>query len=103
IAALATNGSVRGHVAGIEGMVGAVAFAMLLGLLAISAIRLVNGIRADRGDRLLIGTAAGLAAFVATMWTMRPPVLSTIPYPFWIVLGAAIARADGDADVTLPS
>src|SRR5262249_38095644 len=48
--------------------------------------------RAD--DRLLVGCGAGAATFVATWLTSHPLLVPEVAYPFWIVLGVALARAD---------
>jgi hypothetical protein len=63
-----------------------------------------RGILADRGDRLLIGALAGILSIpVAAIITfivspMSLPESSSIVwgYPFWLLLGAALARANGN-------
>jgi hypothetical protein len=47
-------------------------------------------------DRLLAGAAAALGAFVATWMTSHPMLVPEVAYPFWILLGAVLARADGN-------
>jgi O-antigen ligase len=81
----------------VGGELGAVGLAAFLWLLTSAAIRLARGLRADPGDRLLIGATAGLGAFVATWATSHPLLVPEVAYPFWILAGVAIARADGDA------
>ena len=66
-------------------------------MLVAAAMRLAHGLRADPNDRLLFGAFAGLSAFVGTWLTSHPMLVQEVAFPFWILLGAAIARADGDA------
>jgi len=70
------------------------AFAWLLGAMA---MRLARGLRADPGDRLLLGCATALAAFLVIWMTSYPSIVPEIAFPFWILAGAALTRADGDA------
>jgi hypothetical protein len=63
------------------------------------AIRIVQGLRADPGDRLLGGVLAALAAFVALWVASVPPPAAGWLYPFGVLLGAAIARANGNLRV----
>jgi hypothetical protein len=61
-----------------------------------AAVRMVRGIAADRDDRLLVGALAGVVAF-AVLWATATPLPDAMwSYPFWIVLGAADARACGN-------
>ncbi len=71
-----------------------IAMAVLLLLWAI--VRLAQGVRADPGDRLLIGALAGIVAFVVLLVTTLPPPPVGWLYPFFILLGAALARANGN-------
>jgi hypothetical protein len=82
------------QIAGELGITGLAAFLWLLGG---AAIRIGRGLRADTDDRLLAGAAAALGAFVATWMTSHPMLVPEVAYPFWILLGAALARADGNA------
>jgi hypothetical protein len=88
------------------GVIGLAAIAWLIGVVAIRAVR---GLHADPGDRLLMGALTGLAAFVAACAIGRPLLIAESVYPFWILLGAAITRADGNVqrpptpDVAPPS
>jgi hypothetical protein len=66
-------------------------------LLGAAGIRLGRGIRADPRDVLLLGGVAGLATFVATWMTSHPLLVAEVAYPFWMLLGVALARADGNA------
>jgi hypothetical protein len=75
-----------------------VATAVLLLLWAI--VRLARGVRADPGDRLLIGALAGIVAFVVLLVTTWPPPPVGWLYPFFILLGAALARANGNLNTT---
>lgn len=81
----------------IGGELGLAGLAAFLWLLALATVRLVRGLRADAGDRLLVGAVAGLGAFVATWMTSHPMLVHEVAYPFWLLLGVAMARADGDA------
>jgi hypothetical protein len=58
-------------------------------------------VRADPGDRLLVGALAALGAFVATWMTSHPMLVAEVAYPFWMLLGVALARADGNAQPPL--
>lgn len=86
------------QVAGELGLVGLAAFLCFLGA---AARRLWNGISASPHDRWLAGTFAAVAAFAVTWLTSHPMLVHEVAYPFWIVLGAGIARADGDAQPPL--
>jgi hypothetical protein len=81
----------------IAGELGVIGLAAFLWLLWAAALRLVAGWKANPGDRLLIGSAAALTAFVVTWSTGHPMLVPEVAYPFWILLGVAVARADGDA------
>jgi O-antigen ligase len=83
------------QVGGELGLVGLGAFVWLL---VSAAIRLVRGLRADPGDRLLLGATAGLAAFTATWMTSHPLLVQEVAFPFWILIGIALARADGNVN-----
>ncbi len=85
----------------IAGELGLTGLAMFLWLLGAAAVRIGRGLRADSGDRLLAGAAVGLGAFVATWMTSHPMLVPEVAYPFWILLGAALARADGNAQPPL--
>jgi hypothetical protein len=74
-----------------------IAIAVLLLLAAI--VRLAQGMWADPGDRLLIGALGGIVAFVVLLVTTLPPPAVGWLYPFFILLGAALARANGDLRV----
>jgi len=84
----------------IGGELGLVGLAAFLWMLTVCAIRLVRGLRADPGDRLLLGAATGLGAFAATWMTSHPMLVPEVAYPFWMLLGVAMARADGNAHTT---
>jgi hypothetical protein len=59
-------------------------------------VRLARGIAADREDRLLIGAFGGSVAF-ALLWIDALPIHSAAwNYPWWVLLGAAHARACGN-------
>jgi hypothetical protein len=85
----------------IGGELGLAGLAAFVWLLATAAIRIVRGVRADPDDRLLVGALAGLGAFVATWITSHPMLVAEVAYPFWMLLGAALARADGNAQPPL--
>lgn len=85
----------------IGGELGVLGLAAFIWLMSAAAIRLTRGLRADPGDRLLLGATAGLGAFVATWMTGHPLLVPEVAYPFWILAGVAIARADGDAQPAL--
>ena len=80
----------------IGGELGLAGLAAFLWFLAAAAVRLVRGLRADAADRLLLGAVVGLGAFVATWATSHPMLVPEVAYPFWLLLGAAMARADGN-------
>jgi len=86
------------QIGGELGLIGVAAFVWLLGA---ASIRLVRGVRADPRDVLLLGAVAGAAAFVATWMTSHPLLVAEVAYPFWILLGVALARADGNAALPL--
>jgi len=88
------------QIAGELGLAGLAAFVWLLGA---TAIRMIRGLLADPGDRLLLGAAIGLAVFVATWTTSHPMLVAEVAYPFWMLVGVAIARADGDAQTLAAS
>lgn len=85
----------------IGGELGLAGLAAFVWMLAVATMRLARGVRADHGDRLLAGACAALGAFVLTWMTSHPMLVPEVAYPFWILLGAAIARADGDAQPPL--
>jgi O-antigen ligase len=85
----------------IGGELGLAGLAAFVWMLTAAAVRLGRGVRADRGDRLLVGACTGLGAFVLTWMTSHPMLVPEAAYPFWILLGAALARADGDAQPPL--
>ncbi|PYQ97901.1 MAG: hypothetical protein DMF96_12815 [Acidobacteria bacterium] len=87
----------------IGGELGLAGLAAFVWLLAVAAIRIVRGAGADPGDRLLVGALAGLGAFVATWMTSHPMLVAEVAYPFWMLLGVALARADGNAQPPLAS
>ena len=69
-----------------------VAFLLVIAIL----FRIARGIAADRDDRLLIGVFAGCVAF-ALLWLDALPLHSAAwNYPWWVLLGAAHARASGN-------
>jgi O-antigen ligase len=87
----------------IAGELGLTGLATFLWLLGAAAIRIARGLRADPGDRLLLGASVSLGAFVATWMTSHPMLVAEVAYPFWMLLGVAIARADGNAQPPLAS
>ena len=65
-------------------------------LIITTLIRIARGIAADRDDRLLVGAFGGSLVFAA-LWIDALPVHSAVwNYPWWILLGAAQARAYGN-------
>ena len=82
------------QIGGELGLVGLAAFAWLL---ASAAIRLARGLRGDPDDCLLLGATAALGGFAATWMTSHPLLVPEVAYPFWILIGVATARADGNA------
>jgi hypothetical protein len=71
--------------------------ALLVFLLIVAAlIRIARGVAADRDDRLLIGALGASVAF-ALLWLDALPIHSAAwNYPWWVLLGAAEARASGN-------
>jgi hypothetical protein len=59
-------------------------------------IRIARGIVADRGDRLLVGALGGIVVYVVLWFNAIPDHSAAWNYPFWILLGAADARAYGN-------
>src|SRR5207247_7623274 len=55
------------------------------------------------GARLLVGALAGVGAFVSTWMTSHPMLVAEVAYPFLMLLGVALARADGNAQPPLAS
>jgi O-antigen ligase len=85
----------------VGGELGLIGLAAFIWLIAAGAVRLARGIRAGGSDRLLRGAAAGLAAFVATWLTGHPLLTPEVAIPFWVLAGAAVARADGNRSAHL--
>jgi hypothetical protein len=81
------------QIGGELGMVGPAAFVWLL---TAAALRVTRGLRASPRDQLLAGALSGLAAFVVTWMSGHPLLVPEVAFPFWILAGAAIARADGN-------
>ena len=79
------------QVGGELGLVGLTAFVWLL---ASAGGRAWRGWRASPADRLLGGALAGLATFVATWLAGHPLLTPEVAFPFWILAGAVVARAD---------
>jgi hypothetical protein len=73
--------------------------AVVVLLIVAAVVRLAQGVRADPGDRLLVGVLGGVVAFVALWVTSVPPPAPGWVYPFWLLLGAALARANGNLRV----
>ena len=61
-----------------------------------AVIRIVRGILADRGDRLLAGALGGLVVYVLLWFNAIPEHSAAWNYPWWILLGASEARAYGN-------
>ena len=73
---------------------GAVGILAFLGLLAAGARHVWRALRARGGpDPLLAGAAAGTGAYLLTCLAGHPLLVSETAYPFWIVLGLTVARA----------
>jgi hypothetical protein len=85
----------------IGGELGLAGLAAFVWLLVVAAMRILRGLQADPGDRLLGVAAIGLAAFVATWMTSHPMLVAEVAYPFWMLVGAVVARADGDVQPPL--
>ncbi len=84
---------VFGFAISLGGLIVAAALALVL---VAAIVRTVQGILADRGDRLLIGVLAGLVGFAALAVTAPPPIDAVWLYPFAVLVGAAVARANGN-------
>jgi hypothetical protein len=89
-----------------SGGIGAVSVGFLdIGVIAVALValfalwaagRIARGALADRGDRLLVGAFAGVVLFPA-FWTSDFWWAGAgWSYPFWVLLGAALARANGN-------
>jgi hypothetical protein len=70
--------------------------AVVAGLVVAVVIRIARGIAADRGDRLLAGALGAIVVYIVLWITAIPQHLAAWNYPFWILLGAADARAYGN-------
>lgn len=83
-------------------LVGAVALVALLWMLVAAGVRVARGFRANLGDRVLIG-ALGALALLVVGWVAIAPLQTTgaTVCPLAILLGATIARADGDTQPPL--
>jgi len=79
------------QVGGELGLFGLAAFLWLLGG---AAARLLRAIDAAAADSLLMAFAAAALTFVLTWLTSHPLLVPEVAFAFWIVLGAALARAD---------
>jgi hypothetical protein len=100
LAAMPTNGPrATGSFAFSIGEAELALIAMAVLLLA-AIVRLAQGVWADPGDRLLIGALGGIVAFVVLLVTTVPPPPVGWLYPFYILLGAALARANGNLRVS---
>ena len=86
------------QIAGELGLVGLGAFVWLI---VAATFRLARGLRVSSNDRLLVGACAAIGAFITTWLTGHPMIVDEVAYPFWILLGVAIARADGDVQPPL--
>jgi len=73
---------------------GLVGLAMFVWFLGAAAARLIASVKVNPADRLLIGSVAALGAFIVTWLTSHPMLVPEVAYPFWLLLGVAIARAD---------
>jgi O-antigen ligase len=80
----------------VGGELGLVGLAAFLWLLSAVVMRMVRGLRASADDRLLAGALTGVAAFAITWMSGHPLLSPEVAFPFWILLGAAVARADGN-------
>lgn len=80
----------------IGGELGLAGLAAFIWLIAAVVLRLTRGLRASPGDRLLAGALAGVVTFMVTWLTGHPLLSPEVAFPFWILAGAAIARADGN-------
>jgi len=79
------------QIGGELGLLGLFAFVWFL---MAAAHRIVQAVRANPEDTMLVGFGAGAATFVATWLTSHPLLVAEVAYSFWIVLGVALARAD---------
>lgn len=77
------------------GIVGLALFVWLL----VAAWRLIWNAH-SRKDPLIIGVAAGLAAFLITCLTGHPLVVHEVAYPLWMTLGLGVALAQPYARAT---
>ena len=83
------------------GLVGLGAFAAFLGVMG---HRVWRALRAGGArDPLLIAGSGGAAVFLVTCLTGHPLLVNETAYPFWIVCGLVIARAQGHLGATSAS
>jgi hypothetical protein len=74
------------------------ALAVIVVLFGAALIKMARGVWADRGDRLLVAALAGTIAFAALFVVeLQPPAWWL--YPFAVLLGAALERANGNLRV----
>jgi O-antigen ligase len=78
----------------IGGELGLLGLGAFVWLLTAAALRIIRAVRKNPADTLLVASGAGAATFVATWLTSHPLLVPEVAYPFWIVLGVALARAD---------
>ena len=75
---------------------GVLGLGSLIWMLAAFLIRVARGFNAYPADRVLMGAVAAIASFVALL-VREPTFVLELMIPFWILIGATLARADGDA------
>jgi len=99
----AAGGGIGAVAVGFSLTVAFLAVAALLWTLTAIAMRMARGFQAHPRDPVLAGGLAAIGASIAWLLTHPFDVRPELLFPFWMLLGATIARADGDAQPPLAS
>ena len=76
---------------------GSVGFGAFLWLLGAATPRILNFVRTGYDRRIKAGVVAGLAVFLVSCLTGHPLLVPEVIYPFWLVLGIAVASGPKDS------
>lgn len=78
----------------VGGELGLLGLGTFVWLLAAAARHIKRALDVDADNRITGGAAAGLSAFVVTWLAGHPLLTPEVAVPFWVILGATVARAD---------